>query len=65
MGKGDKRTKRGKLFRGSNGKTTKLKERAAPAKTEAKPARPPKPPREQPAAAPVTLPPAESPTTQA
>ncbi len=59
MGKGDKRTKRGKLFRGSQGKPTKLKERAAPAKTEAKPARAPKPPREQPAPAPVTETPAE------
>ncbi len=35
MGKGDKRTKRGKLFRGSNGKTRKR----PPKKPETKPQR--------------------------
>lgn len=37
MGKGDKRTKRGKLFRGSTGKPNPGKKPAAPAKPEPKP----------------------------
>jgi ribosomal small subunit protein bTHX len=51
MGKGDKRTKRGKLFRGSRGKTTPNKKTRAPVKVEAKPAakaRAPREPKEQP-----------------
>jgi 30S ribosomal protein S31 len=61
MGKGDKRTKRGKLFRGSRGKSVPGKSRAAAAKPEVKPAaaRVPKPPREKPAAPPTPLEPAE------
>lgn len=38
MGKGDKRTKRGKLYRGTNGKTNPGKKVVAPAKPEPKPA---------------------------
>ena len=36
MGKGDKRTKRGKLYRGTNGKTNPGKMAARPAKPEPK-----------------------------
>jgi len=49
MGKGDKRTKRGKLFRGSHGKRNPSNRHAAPAKPEPKPAAKPRTPREQPA----------------
>ncbi len=59
MGKGDKRTKRGKLFRGSHGKT--LKRKSAAPKPEAKPApaRAPRQPRPQPTAPPEQAPAAE------
>ncbi|HZQ06362.1 MAG TPA: 30S ribosomal protein THX [Anaerolineae bacterium] len=50
MGKGDKRTKRGKLFRGSHGKPNPGNRHGAPVKPEPKPAAKPKAPREQPAA---------------
>jgi ribosomal small subunit protein bTHX len=53
MGKGDKRTKRGKMFRGSRGKSLPGKKVRA-TKTEAKPAAKPKrEPREQPTQAPA------------
>ncbi len=52
MGKGDKRTKRGKLFRGSTGKPIPGKKAPAP-KAETKPAPKPKREREQPAQAPA------------
>ena len=61
MGKGDKRTKRGKLFRGSKGKPNpgQRKKVAAP-KPEAKPAaKAPRAPRE-PKPAPEAAPAAES-----
>lgn len=65
MGKGDKRTKRGKLFRGSKGKAVPGRQPARAAKPEPKPAakaprapREPKEPKEQPAA--ETAPAAES-----
>ncbi len=38
MGKGDKRTKRGKLFRGSNGKTRKRPRKKPETKASRKPA---------------------------
>lgn len=54
MGKGDKRTKRGKLFRGSNGKSVPGKKPAQPPKPEPKPVakapRPAREPKEQPVA---------------
>lgn len=57
MGKGDKRTKRGKMFRGTNGKAIPGKKAVAPAKSEPKAAakapRAPREPREQPAAPPA------------
>ncbi len=54
MGKGDKRTKRGKLFRGTKGKSIPGKQPPAPPKPEPKPVvakapRPPREPKEQPA----------------
>ncbi|MCC7164203.1 MAG: 30S ribosomal protein THX [Anaerolineae bacterium] len=57
MGKGDKRTKRGKLFRGTTGKPIPGKKAVAAAKTEsktpAKAPRAPREPREQPAPPPA------------
>jgi ribosomal small subunit protein bTHX len=62
MGKGDKRTKRGKLFRGTKGKTIPGKKPPAPAKPEVKPAakapRAPREPREQ--TTPPAAPPADA-----
>lgn len=58
MGKGDKRTKRGKMFRGTNGKSIPGKKVTPAAKTEpkaaAKPPRAAREPREQPVAAPAS-----------
>jgi ribosomal small subunit protein bTHX len=55
MGKGDKRTKRGKLFRGSKGRSVPGKKPKVSAKPEPKPApkapRAPREPREPAAAA--------------
>lgn len=60
MGKGDKRTKRGKLFRGSKGKSFPGKPPPAPPKPEPKPAPvKTKAPRPQPAAPGETTTPAE------
>jgi 30S ribosomal protein S31 len=55
MGKGDKRTKRGKLFRGSTGKTNPRMRTSKKGKAEAKApaARTPRAPREQPAPPPA------------
>lgn len=57
MGKGDKRTKRGKMFRGTNGKVIPGKKAVSAAKSEpkaaAKASRAPREPREQPAAPPT------------
>lgn len=58
MGKGDKRTKRGKLFRGTKGKPVPGKKPPAPIKPEPKPVaakapRPPREPKEPTAAAPA------------
>jgi ribosomal small subunit protein bTHX len=49
MGKGDKKTKRGKLFKSSHGKSNPRKQTKAPAKPEPKAAAPraPRVPREQ------------------
>jgi|GEM_PF-507084 len=60
MGKGDKRTKRGKLFRGSRGKPIPGKPPPAPPKPEPKPAPvKAKAPRPQPAPPTETTPAAE------
>lgn len=56
MGKGDKRTKRGKMFRGTKGKTIPGKQPPAPVKTEPKPAA--KAPRAPRASSDQTAPPA-------
>lgn len=65
MGKGDKRTKRGKLFRGSNGKTVPNKMKARPAKVEPKAAaKAPRAPRAAAEAAPAA-PAAEAPPAAA
>ncbi len=37
MGKGDQRTKRGKIWRGSHGKTRRNKDKAQPSKPQPKP----------------------------
>jgi ribosomal small subunit protein bTHX len=69
MGKGDKRTKRGKLFRGSRGKTVPGKQPPAPTKPEPKPAakatRAPREPREPAAAPPAPVVEAEAEATPA
>ena len=60
MGKGDKRTKRGKLFRGTRGKIFPGTPPPAPPKPEPKPAAAKvKTPRVQPAAPEEATPPAE------
>lgn len=63
MGKGDKRTKRGKLYRGTNGKTNPGKKMAHPAKPEPKAVvktpRAPREPRET-----ATPPPAPAPVAE-
>lgn len=57
MGKGDKRTKRGKMFRGTNGKAVPGKKAVSATKSEpkavAKAPRAPREPREQPATPPT------------
>lgn len=59
MGKGDNRTKRGKMFRGTKGKTHLGKKPPTPVKPEPKPAaKAPRVPREQ---RDQTAPPAASP----
>jgi ribosomal small subunit protein bTHX len=59
MGKGDQRTKRGKLFRGSRGKATQRKARPA-ARPEVKPAPRARAPRPAPAEVPPPPPPTEA-----
>lgn len=60
MGKGDKRTKRGKLFRGSKGKLSPAKRPAVVVKAEPKP-RAPRVPKEPPAPAPAPVEPPAGP----
>jgi ribosomal small subunit protein bTHX len=68
MGKGDKRTKRGKLFRGTSGKAVPGKKPKAQPKPEPKPAakapRAPREPKEQPAAAVPAVVSAETPPAE-